>query len=85
MSDEEILQKMRERVNKSIAYAMESSGDAWMHTLGDMAQIFLQLQILKRLDLIDDAILLQLQIIKKLDNIDEALVVIMGQIDKEPY
>jgi hypothetical protein len=57
MTDEEILQKMREWVNKSIAYAMESSGDAWMHTLGDMAQIFLQLQIIKRLDSIDDTLI----------------------------
>ncbi len=53
MTDDEILQKMRERVSNRIAYAMESSGDSWMHTLGDMAQNFLQLQIIDRLTDID--------------------------------
>jgi hypothetical protein len=71
MTDEEILQKMRERVNKSIAYAMESSGDAWMHTLGDMAQIFLQLQMIDRLTDIDTNLN---NIYSILDSIDQTLI-----------
>lgn len=71
MTDEEILQKMRERVNKSIAYAMETSGDAWMHTLGDMAQIFLQLQIIDRLESIGTDLI---DIHSLLDSIDTTLI-----------
>ena len=71
MTDDEILQKMRERVSKSIATAIETSGDAWMHTLGDMAQIFLQLQIIDRLTDIDVNLS---NLGSQLDSIDTTLI-----------
>lgn len=53
MTDEENLRKIRERVDINLKYAMESSSDGWIAS----AQIFLQLQILKRLDSIDDTLI----------------------------
>ncbi len=58
MTDEEALQKIRDLVNKRMAYALANDEDTWIHTRGDLLSIFLQLQILKKLESIDDTLIL---------------------------
>ncbi len=58
MTDEEALQKIRDLVNKRMAYALANDEDTWIHTRGDLLLIFLQLQILKKLESIDGTLIL---------------------------
>lgn len=53
---DEILPEMRTFIELKVAHAVLNDGDAWHHTVGDLLPLYMQFQMLDRLDKVIEAL-----------------------------